>query len=184
VDTIASKVAVYSAAFLAGDVASWILTQSDGSQGATLMVCAAMARSFTRDAVFASDVPWEKVWATKLSPSEARYLLDLFNLEVKGHQGDEPYEDYDVAYLADIAKRIANGSLIEHEEEIEASAETLLGELAEIYPSVGSYAPTEGKPEPLTITAEIDDRIIALEEVEAEDDGGEDVAEHEEGDQP
>ncbi|MHB8240777.1 MAG: SIR2 family protein [Solirubrobacteraceae bacterium] len=169
VDLIAGQVAAASSVGLAGRLASWILGPSESSAGATLLVGGAMAREATRDAVFAFTIPWDRVWAARLGDSEARYLLELFSSEVEGHMAEDPYEDHDVAFLADIAKRVADGSLVRETNGISEQARELLNRLAEVYPSVLDYdPPLEGKPMPTEIINEIDEKIAERQEDEGE----------------
>lgn len=163
VDTVGSRPT------LAAELASWFSSQSGSAPGVTLLVARSLLRQSSREALLqALEVDWGSVWASRLPPSDVENLLSAIQGEIEGHEEGE-YEDDDVAYGIDLAKRIFEGELIadsddEKEVAIRESAEELLSRAAALYPSVEEYDPPEAdRPDPREIQREVESKAAAQE---------------------
>jgi len=84
---------------------------------------------------------WPDVWSRKIDGEHAQRVLDAFRQELvyQAYQG----ADGDIAYLAELATRIANGSLVKGAEsnKLAQEASELLAAAARIYSSIESIEP-------------------------------------------
>lgn len=109
---------------------------------------------------------WRKVWSRKISVAQAKDMLKMFRDEIY-FQAQEG-ADNDIAYLAELATRIANGSLLKAGEgdEVRSRATSLLHEAAKIYPSISELRPTDARgPDVSAVVAEVSARERAFERV-------------------
>ncbi len=148
-------------------IAIGYVKQFGANAGATGLIARGLMLADQRSEMLDDDdLPWDLVWSSRLDRGVASDLLYFVEGEVNGHFDEaEPYRDYDVAYAADVASRLATGALqVEGDDEaLRVEAQSLLDRLAELYPAVRAYAPDPGRPpEPFGIADEID----ALEESE------------------
>jgi hypothetical protein len=168
VERVGRGVSFMSSSSLAASIATWILGCTDVSKGATLLVAAALSREESREAVLGANLSWTKVWAAQLSSAEVAYLLDLCEAEVEGHE-EKNYEDVDVAFCIDVARRIAAGEIIEDGvDEQQQRAVGLIARLTEIYPTSAEYE-LEARPAPAELVEEIESAIRERHEDEDEE---------------
>lgn len=109
---------------------------------------------------------WQKVWSNTVKPELAQTILESFAAEIR-YQADEG-ADEDIAHLAELAKRISVGMLIDEGKTPEAKetvkvlrerASILLGLAAQIYPGVKALAPSaEAAPQVTQILKEVSKR--------------------------
>lgn len=161
---------------LAADLAAWFTSQRGGASGVTLLVARSIMREASREALLSyRQLRWDAVWQSKLAPTDAERLLDVIQQEVEGHE-EEEYEDNDLAFGIDLAKRIVAGALIEPGDEVAEGlrerASELLSRATRLYPAADSYdPPSDGPPDPMDIQHEIEAKVAAREpEDEASDD--------------
>jgi hypothetical protein len=141
--------------------------------GASFVVIRSLLRQGTRDQVLQSDppVPWKVIWSTKLSQQELEMLMKTLESEVDARL-EEGVIDYDIAYAADLVKRIASKTLVTTiTPEIEAQAHELLSEAAKIYTAISTHLPIpDGPPDVTSITRQIDEATPVNEEATSDDD--------------
>jgi hypothetical protein len=128
---------------------------------ATFIISMGLGRSGTRETLLGDSVPWNSIWAAKLTTDQADRLLKQFESEINFHtDAHNPGLDHDLAYISDSVKRILSGEIFEAgESAITRNADSLIKQAAAIYPSVLSYAPSPGAPpKPEQIVHEIDER--------------------------
>lgn len=130
---------------LAG-IAKWAAKRLASSEHESPGACFAIIRSLLgaspREVALAaaSEVPWTRVWATKLSETNADHLVKLLLAEFENHREFDP--DEDVAYAADIATRIVIKQLcVEKYEHFSAMLSEPLKAVAETYPAVADISP-------------------------------------------
>jgi len=140
----------------------WI-TQTFGPQGAvTFFVARGLLDEGVRSELTDTSVDWQAIWSVQLTDEQAQVILRRADREISFHEA-EPLNDDDLAFAADLLKRIEAG-FARDGEAIEA-AQSLLGRVAALYPAVEAYVPGTGKPDPKEILAEISQR--ASEDVQA-----------------
>lgn len=106
---------------------------------------------------------WEKIWSFDITREQADDILQLFAQEIlyqATHGADE-----DIAYLAELAKRIEQRLLVQYEVEndgaegspdLRSRASALLAEASKIYPSIASLQPSlSGAPDLEAVLAEV-----------------------------
>ena len=139
---------------------------------ATRLIATALVTQPTREAVLRdAKIDWAQVWEGRLTFEDIRFLVSKTESEVGGHETGE-YDDEDLAYCIDIAKRIAAGQLAEAdlEDDIIESVQSAIHRAAELYPAVAEYEPlADGPPNPHSIVAEIAEAVAARAEDEGAD---------------
>jgi hypothetical protein len=123
------------------------ITQFGSSPGATIIISLALTNQTNRKLVFSIDMPWEKVWASRLNPNQATPILNLYK-EAFEFGFVSSYEELEnLAYLTDVVLRIANGELVRKEErKIRHEAGKLIQIAYKAYPSLKKHKPSSGAP--------------------------------------
>jgi hypothetical protein len=127
----------------------------------TLVISLGLGRRGPREALLGDSVPWNVIWAAKLTADQASRVIDKFEGEIRFHANpDNPGLDHDLAYISDPVKRILSGEIFEREaNDITRKADSLVKKAGEIYPSIIQYDPRPGEPpNPDQIIQEIDKR--------------------------
>jgi SIR2-like domain len=130
------------------------------SEMVTRAVAFSLFESFRRDSVLTrSDrnrIDWKDIWAPVLDAENASSIVALAEREVHGHETGG-YDDVDIAYAADLLKRIESGALLKDDApEVRERASQLLERIAAMYESVRTYEPPpDGPPLPQPIIDEI-----------------------------
>ncbi len=153
------------------------LRQAGPSQVLTEFVVRLLAQQGDPDArarkrkLLEDDSLWPIVWQNRIDRPLAEEVLASCADEAAFQARDGA--DDDIAYLADIAARIAAGQFVAEDEsdtdasELEQFAKQLLVEVAKIYPSAARLAPTpDGPPVVADLLAEVKERAANFEPVE------------------
>lgn len=150
------------------------LARFDATPGVTALLTQALLRQHTRRLVLQSDISWLEVWNASLDKSSAQSVLAVLRDEIEAHE-DEPLDDDDIAYAADLAARMKSGQLQTEWEDGPAEAAELLERAAEVYPVIEDYEPVgEGQPHPSEILNALAERRREAEEgLDDEDDAAE-----------
>jgi len=82
------------------------------------------------------EVDWKKVWACKVEPGDAAVFLKPLKNGISFHE--EGKFDHDIAHVADLVARIANGTLVEENAELQEQAQQALEVATERCSSIGS----------------------------------------------
>jgi hypothetical protein len=133
----------------AAEGASWALramSKPGIHVGAALCIMSAITRSQGREAVLDDPaVDWAALWSIKIPDSDAEYLIKVLRQEIEYHNnfgGDE-----DIAYAADIVKRIESAFIVEESAlEIRASAADALRDAAKVLSSIAELRPQSTGP--------------------------------------
>ncbi len=124
------------------------LKQVGSSSGVTFAISRGLTRAESHNFIIILNPPWEKVWASKISKKDATIILDQMEGELKYIQGAAvDQDDFDIAYICDIVKRIADAQLIpaSYGQERERAAE-LLKKAESLYESVSMLETHNDKP--------------------------------------
>lgn len=93
----------------------------------------------------AIDHVWPRVWASSPTAEDVEMILSQFSSEIEFQAARGA--DEDVAYLADLAKRIALGQMGEVASSVDAEeAQILLDRAAEVYPAISRMQPSPSGP--------------------------------------
>ena len=104
-----------------------------------------------------TDIDWTIVWRAPLDEPDAAEYLDRFEAEIDAH--DEQCGDDDIAYAADIARRIERAQLIQRDSALCTRAAALLERAALLYPAISEHDPVpDGRPDVHRILAQINAR--------------------------
>lgn len=122
-------------------------------QGAYFAIIRGMLRNVSREVAItpSSKAPWSKIWATKLSDTNAEALVKYILSEFEHHGSFVP--DADTAYAADIAIRITQKHLsvsVEKFEQLSVMLKEPLESLMESYPALCDIVVTLDKPTDLS----------------------------------
>jgi len=115
-----------------------------------------------REWVAFGELPWDIIWGAPLSEVDLKWLIEAAKVELRWT--DDGNADDDIAYLADILKRVVAGSLrpapeVDFADELVGDVNDLLGHICNVYPSVASYTPElQGAPSLEVVLAEISQR--------------------------
>lgn len=127
----------------------------------------------SRKKLIASDLPWSSIWSMPLERDEIVNILTTFEEEIR-YQATRGADD-DIATLADLANRIAEGQLVEkpleekHElppEFYTEAARQLVALAGTIYPSIAQLIVTDGPPDVEAVRQEVKKRASAFKPVE------------------
>lgn len=103
---------------------------------------------------------WKTVWASSIKQEDVEMILLLLSSEVN-YQATKG-ADEDIAFLAELAKRIVLGQLgpVEKAEDVERLT-ALLGQAEEIYPSIGKLKPSSSHPPQVdAVLKEVEERKL------------------------
>lgn len=119
---------------------------------------------------------WEKIWAFDIEREQAEDILRLFRQEILYQAGKGA--DEDIAYLAELAKRVELGLLAQDERQpkqgkelkaLRQRATELLAAASQIYPSIATLAPTRAAPPQVqAVLAEVQAREENFEPMEVD----------------
>lgn len=131
----------------------------------TFVVSMGLARRNTRETLLADSVPWNSIWAAKLTTEQADWLLKRFEGEIENHEENPHYGlDHDLAFALDPVKRILTGEIYEIvENDITRTANLLIQRAGALYPTALAYTPNPSQPpNPIQVVGQIDEREAAL----------------------
>lgn len=159
----------------AAALVAWSVDDLGPSDGATAITSFGILGATPRAALMERvDLDWVRVWQGKLDEWSVKRVLDNVESEVEGHE-NEMYDDDDLAFAVDVAKRIAGGQLAADElTEGRERAQLLIERAEDVYPVVAGYVPPEGRPSPDTLIKAIEERgaeIQAREESDSQEEG-------------
>jgi SIR2-like domain len=129
----------------------------------TRLVGLAMCNSHTRAPFLRrKQTDWDLLWAESLTDEGAQRIIKRLVDEIE--YSLEPNADEDIAYAADIVKRILSGQLYSgNSQKVLARAKEVVTKAATIYPAIKSYDPgPQGPPKPQAILAQVTDRYQEL----------------------
>lgn len=122
--------------------ARWAVGQLETAgafKGAVLIVLRAITVSAGREAVLNS-VPWPAIWSTRIDRQIAEIMIRTLRAEAAQHR--EGFLDEDLAYAADVVKRIAIGQLaVDDSDVIKGEADAALADAAKIYSAIDDLSP-------------------------------------------
>jgi hypothetical protein len=125
---------------------------------ATFAVAVGLCRRLSRQQLLSDerDQDWESIWGAQISPEDAAHLIRILENETE-HQGEFEEPDYDIAFAADVVKRIAIGQIFDSLNiEIVKQAEASLARAAKNYPSIAAHSPAPDRaPDVSAIMSEI-----------------------------
>lgn len=127
----------------------WALKYMDEghfSPGAAYVVVRGLLQESGRKHVLShSGLSWEKVWSLKLSPAECESLIKTLRAELNQH--GMGMVDHDLAYAADLVKRIETGMLVaEPSADLMAQAAEALAAVELVYGSVKNLTVSSDSP--------------------------------------
>lgn len=145
-------------------VAKYVTLGRPIDAGLLYLICLALTREAGRAPLAAVAAPWADIWAGELTDVQADRVLDQIEQEVASHE-EFPF-DVDVAYGADLAKRMTKGQLLAAENKsARARATRLLNRISVVYPAAKDLAPNPfGMPHPSDLIIQIVDRATKAEE--------------------
>ncbi|MBL9170416.1 MAG: hypothetical protein JNN07_21955 [Verrucomicrobiales bacterium] len=114
---------------------------------------------------------WAQIWGYKIRESVAQNLVTIAERELNSHKQNQI--DTDLAFLMDILKRITNDQLCDlaPESTLKKSAQAVLAEASEFYPSVRELQPDpNGPPTVEDLVEEIEQAIASKPSPEPPDD--------------
>jgi hypothetical protein len=152
----------------------WFAHNIGATPALTYMVARNLLSAPTRVAILEkTNLRWEIIWGSILSPADLDRLLGTIESEVAGHEDeDEPYTDDDLAFAIDLARRIELGQISGGDPvAVRESAADLVQRAAALFPAAETYEPSPtGRPNPIEIAEQIEQREIEIEEArEAEE---------------
>lgn len=125
---------------LAARVAITHLQVHGRSAAVTTTIARALCRESGRSALQDANLDWSAVWSEQLEREDAEKLVEFLEYEVHEHEDYAP--DDDIAYTADIARRIANGQILADEDDVRKRAEEFLERAADIYSAISTHEPS------------------------------------------
>jgi hypothetical protein len=131
----------------------------------TFVVASNLGRGNSREMILNDSVPWNNIWAAKLTPDQVGWILKKLESEIEAHEDNPQYGlDHDLAFIVDPVKRVLSGEIFESgNSETTRKANELVQRVAQLYPSVLNYTPTPSqRPDPSQIIQEIDEREAAM----------------------
>jgi len=133
------------------------------------IIARAISLENPRLALMERPVPWNILWGSRLTRSQAEHIIKRSETELKSHREDE-VRDHDLAFLADVVHRIISGEIFDiSQTEVVDMATRFVSEASNIYPSIGSYVPPKGD------APKVDAIISEIDELEEEEPTEEDV---------
>lgn len=123
----------------------------------TYIIAKGMISASARELILEKNVGWDVLYGATLPPEFADTLITRFEREIQ-YCLEEEIIDHDIAYMADIAKRISLGQMVAGDSRnIQKRAGNALEVLSGIYPAVEHLSPSVGQPPPVDdVLAEID----------------------------
>jgi hypothetical protein len=131
----------------------------------TFIISVGLGRRNVRETLLGDSVPWDTIWAAKLTTEQAGWLLKKFEGEIESHEENPEFGlDHDLAFVLDPIKRILAGQIYENgESDITHEANSLIQRAGTLYPAVLDYTPNPNQPpNPTQVIAQIDEREAAL----------------------
>lgn len=130
--------------------------------GAAFAVIRGLLRSGPREELLDVEnilVPWDRVWSVTLSEVNTKFLVEAIVGEVEHHRDFGP--DFDIAYAADIAKRILDGTLkVEKLDSYRQPLSDALKQASDLYPAIASIVPSsEGLTDLSEVLAQVQDAM-------------------------
>jgi hypothetical protein len=103
--------------------------------------CVGLCFENSRTFILELEVPWDKIWESKLNRDQVKFLLDLLEKDIKYNEEDvlgKGFQgDYDIAYRCYLAQRIYNSEIIDQDlDEEKKRAQQLLKRAKKIYKSI------------------------------------------------
>lgn len=159
---VASVVSFQDVRAAYAELALTLARQSGPSRGVTFAIAKGLSRGPSREVILMEDTPWDTIWNNKLKIEDVNQILNEFEKEISAHEQHDEYFDFDadIAYLADLAKRIEFGYIVDEKDEASRErAKSLLRKASDIYTSVVKLEINpKGEPTPSEIIEEIEDK--------------------------
>ena len=140
------------------DAVPWALkhfTQYPKISGSSFCLLWGLGRERGRKVILSDrSFSWKTLWSQTLPTADIDSFIKGLRSEIEGHQ--EGNIDNDLAYVADIVKRIESGLLTDGGADLRGQASAALADAAKEYPSVGRLSPSaEGPPDVQDVLDEI-----------------------------
>lgn len=137
----------------------YIGNTTENCPGAAFAIIKGLLRESSRDEILENNrtlIRWDRIWSTKLSESNTKNLVESICMEVENHRDFGP--DMDIAYAADIAKRMLDGILkIENLDSFVTHLTEALKQATDLYPAIASIIPVrEGMTDLAAVIAQIE----------------------------